>query len=53
MYSREHLRTNLREVSIKRFLKRNLADVGPEESMNALADTKHTKKECHSVICTP
>ena len=37
---------------MKRFLKRNLADVG-DGSMNALADKVYTNKECHTVICTP
>ena len=43
------------QVSIKRFLKRNLADVGMAQFMTALADKRatHANKECHTVIHTP
>ena len=36
------------KVSIKGFLERNLADVGPDESMNALADKAHKQGMPHS-----
>ena len=42
-------------ISIKKFLKRNLADVGMVQCMNALADKVHKQEvPCmHTVICTP
>ena len=40
-----------KQVSIKDFLKENLADVGMAQGMHWL--TKYTNKECHTGICTP
>ena len=46
---------NITQVSIKRFLKRNLANVGMVQCTNALADKVHKQEvPCtHAVICTP
>ena len=43
-----------KNVSIKRSLKENLADVGMAQCMNALADKAHKQeKAMHTVICSP
>ena len=43
----ERIKKEQKQVSIKRFLKRNLADVGMSQYMNALTD-KCTNKKCHA-----
>ena len=50
-YQKRTETSSRKQVSIKIFLKRNLADVGMNQWMLWL--TKYTNKECHTVMCTP
>ena len=45
-----YIKKEQKQVSIKRFLKRNLANVGMAQWTYWL--TKYTNKECHTVFCT-